>query len=75
METLTPRFVAMLPHVDADLRHRKVRGCSSTTHSTLHASWRHLIKLFPANAGTVRSMERYLTAIGVTLMGMDTHCG
>jgi integrase/recombinase XerD len=57
--------IRMLPHVDADLRHRKVRAVPALTHSTLHASWRHLMKLFPTNAGTVRSLERYLTATGV----------
>ncbi len=48
-----------------DLRRRKVRAVPALTHSTLHASWRHLIKRFPTNAGTVRSLERYLTATGV----------
>jgi integrase/recombinase XerD len=57
--------IRMLPHVDADLRRRKVRAVPALTHSTLHASWRHLMKLFPTNAGTVRSLERYLTATGM----------
>lgn len=57
--------IRMLPHVDADLRRRKVRAVRALTHLTLQASWRHLIKLFPTNAGTVRSLERYLTATGV----------
>jgi hypothetical protein len=57
--------IRMLPHVDADLRRRKVRAVPTLTHSTLHASWRHLMKLFPTNAGTVRSLERYLTATGM----------
>ncbi len=57
--------IRMLPHVDADLRRRKVRAIAALTHLTLQASWRHLIKLFPTNAGTVRSLERYLTATGV----------
>src|SRR5260221_10633508 len=57
--------IRKLPHVDADLRRRKVRAIAALTHLTLQASWRHLIKLFPTNAGTVRSLERYLTATGV----------
>jgi len=57
--------IRMLPHVDADLRRRKVRAVHVLTHSTLHASWRHLMKRFPTNAGTVRSLERYLTATSV----------
>ena len=56
--------IRMLPHVDNDLRKRKVRTVSELNHATLHASWRHLIKCFPMNAGTVRSLERYLTAAG-----------
>jgi integrase/recombinase XerD len=57
--------IRMLPHVDADLRRRKVRSVPALTHSTLHASWRHLITRFPTNAGTVRSLEHYLTATGM----------
>jgi integrase/recombinase XerD len=57
--------IRMLPHVDADLRRRKVRAVPALTHATLHASWRRLIERFPTNAGTVRSLERYLTATGV----------
>jgi integrase/recombinase XerD len=56
--------IRMLPHVDTDLRRRKVRTVSELNHATLHVSWRHLIKRFPTNAGTVRSLERYLTAAG-----------
>jgi site-specific recombinase XerD len=57
--------VRMLPHVDADLRHRRVRDVASLTHPTLHACWRKLIKVFPTNAGTVRTLERYLVAKGL----------
>ncbi len=56
--------IRMLPHVDADLRRRRARDVASLTHSTLHACWRALIKVFPTNAGTVRALERYLTATG-----------
>lgn len=56
--------IRMLPHVDNDLRKRKVRTVSELNHATLHVSWRHLIKRFPMNAGTVRSLERYLMATG-----------
>jgi len=55
----------MLPHLDTDLRRRKVRAVEGLTQATLHASWRHLIKRFPQNAGTVRSLQRYLTGTGV----------
>ena len=56
--------IRMLPHVDADLRRRRVRKVTSLTHATLHTCWRHLIRSFPTNAGTVRALERYLTATG-----------
>jgi integrase/recombinase XerD len=56
--------IRMLPHVDADLRRRRVRKVTSLTHATLHTCWRHLIRSFPNNAGTVRTLERYLTATG-----------
>ena len=42
----------------------KARTVAKLNHATLHASWRHLIKRFPMNAGTVRSLECYLTATG-----------
>lgn len=54
--------IRMLPHVDKDLRKWRVHSVSELNHATLHASWRHLIKRFPKGAGTVRSLERYLTA-------------
>jgi integrase/recombinase XerD len=57
--------IRMLPHVDADLRRRQARDVASLTPTTLQACWRDLIKVFPTNAGTVRSLERYLTAAGI----------
>ena len=56
--------IRMLPRVDNDLRKRKALTIAELNHSTLHASWRHLIKRFPLNAGTVRSLESYLTSTG-----------
>ena len=41
-----------------------MRTVSEVNHATLHLSWRHLVKCFPMNAGTVRSLERFLTATG-----------
>jgi hypothetical protein len=51
----------MMPHLDAELRRRRAGEVASLTHATLHACWRDLIKVFPTNAGTVRTLERYLT--------------
>src|SRR5260370_349613 len=61
--------IRMLLHVDADLRRRRVRDVASLTHAKLHACWRGLIKVFPTNAGTVRSLERYLVTAGVIAAG------
>jgi site-specific recombinase XerD len=63
--------IRMLPHVDADLRRRRVRDVASLTHATLHTCWRDLINVFPTNAGTVRALERYLTAGGMIAAGGD----
>jgi integrase/recombinase XerD len=61
--------IRTLPHVDADLRRRRVRDVANLTHAKLHACWRGLIKVFPSNAGTVRSLERYLETTGVIAAG------
>jgi integrase/recombinase XerD len=57
--------IRMLPHVDADLRRRRARHIASLTPAMLHACWRALIKTFPTNAGTVRSLARYLATAGI----------
>jgi integrase/recombinase XerD len=61
--------IRMLPHVDADLRRRRAHRVASLTPAMLHACWRALIKTFPTNAGTVRSLARYLTTAG--MIGSD----
>jgi len=61
--------IRMLPHVDADLRRRRARHVASLTPAMLHACWRALIKTFPTNAGTVRSLARYLATAG--MIGSD----
>jgi integrase/recombinase XerD len=61
--------IRMLPHVDVDLRRRRARHVASLTPAMLHACWRALIKTFPTNAGTVRSLARYLTTAG--MIGAD----
>jgi len=64
--------IRMLTQVDADLRRRRVRDVASLTPTTLRACWRRLIKIFPTNAGTVRSLERYLVTAGVIAGGTET---
>jgi site-specific recombinase XerD len=61
--------IRMLPHVDADLRRRRARHVASLTPAMLDACWRTLIKAFPTNAGTVRSLARYLATAG--MIGSD----
>jgi len=57
--------IRMLRHVDAYLRHHRVRDFPNLNHETLLTCWRDLIKIFPTSAGTVRTMERYLIARGL----------
>ena len=57
--------IRMLPHVESDLRGRRVRDVASLSQATLDECWRDLIKVFPTNAGTVRALKRYLTAAGL----------
>ncbi|MGC9200261.1 MAG: tyrosine-type recombinase/integrase [Acidobacteriaceae bacterium] len=58
-------IIRMLPHLDADLRRRRVRDVSDLTHVLLHACWRRFIKIYPTKAGSVRSLERYLVTTSV----------
>jgi site-specific recombinase XerD len=69
----TPRSrkfsIRFLPHADADLRKRGVRKVTELSRSILYDSWRHLIKAFPNEAGTVRTLARYLNASGTITTG------
>jgi site-specific recombinase XerD len=58
-----------LIHADADLRKRGVRQVGGLSRSVLYDSWRGLIKKFPNNAGTVRTLARYLNAAGTIRTG------
>jgi site-specific recombinase XerD len=61
--------IRFLAHTDADLRKRGVRDITRLSQSILYDSWRHLIKDFPNNAGTVRTLARYLNSVGVIKTG------
>lgn len=65
--TLRSREVAMhmLPHLDADLRRRRVKDLGNLTHPVLHDCWRALIRTWQRRAGTVRVLERYLAEKGL----------
>ena len=61
--------IRFLVHADADLRKRGVRELAELTRPILYDSWRDLIKAFPNDAGTVRTLARYLNATGVITTG------
>lgn len=50
----------VLRHVDLDLRRRQIGEVARLTHTILDDCWRDRNKLFPGDAGTVRTLERYL---------------
>ena|SRR6266699_3679843 len=61
--------IRFLVHADADLRKRGVRKLTELTRPILYDSWRDLIKDFPNEAGTVRTLARYLNAVGTITTG------
>jgi integrase/recombinase XerD len=52
--------IQVLRHVDLDLRRRRIGEVARLTHAILEDCWRDRNKLFPGDAGTVRTLERYL---------------
>lgn len=61
--------IRFLVHADAELRKRGVRRVADLSRSILYDSWRDLIKTFPNHAGTVRTLARYLNAVGMIETG------
>ncbi len=61
--------IRFLVHADADLRKRGVRKLTELTRPILYDSWRDLIKVFPNEAGTVRTLAQYLNAMGTITTG------
>lgn len=61
--------IRFLVHADADLRKRGVREVADLNRPILYDSWRGLIKVFPEHAGTVRTLARYLNAMGTIETG------
>lgn len=61
--------IRFLTHADADLRKRGIRDVADLTRPILYDSWRVLIKVFPEHAGTVRTLARYLNAVGTIKTG------
>ncbi len=58
-------LISPLPRVDVDLRRRQVKDVANLTRTVLHDCWRTLNKTRPWNAGTVRTLERYLVVNGL----------
>ena len=52
--------IQVLRHIDLDLRRRRIGEVARLTHAVLEDCWRDRNKLFPGDAGTVRTLERYL---------------
>jgi integrase/recombinase XerD len=61
--------IRMLPHVDATLRHRRVKEVAYITHAVLHDCWRTVLETHPCKTRTVRTLERYLAANGLIADG------
>lgn len=61
--------IRFLPHVAADLRKRGVREIGDLNRAVLYDSWCGLIKAFPEQAGTVRTLARYLNFAGMITTG------
>lgn len=61
--------IRFLIHADADLRKRGVHEVTGLSRPVLYDSWRDLIKTFPNHAGTVRTLARYLNAVGTIETG------
>jgi integrase/recombinase XerD len=61
--------IRFLRHADADLLKRGVRKVTELSRSILYDSWHDLIKVFPNEAGTVRTLARYLNAVGTIATG------
>ena len=57
--------VSKLPHVDTDLRCRRVKEVADLTRPVLHDCWRALSKTSPGRAKAVRTLERYLASDGL----------
>src|SRR5439155_18345102 len=52
--------IQVLRHIDLDLRRRRIGEVARLTHAVLEDCWRDRNKLFPGDAGTVRTLERYV---------------
>ena len=63
------KSIRMLPHVDAELRHRQVKEVANLTQPVLHACWGTVRKTCPSAARTVRALERYLVVNGLIADG------
>src|SRR5580693_2078744 len=61
--------IRFLRRADADFRKRGVRNIPDLSLAILYDSWRSLIRRFPNEAGTVRTLARYLNSAGIIRTG------
>ena len=61
--------IRFLRRADADFRKRGVRNVADLSGAILYDSWRGLIRRFPNEAGTVRTLARYLNSAGIIQTG------
>jgi site-specific recombinase XerD len=61
--------IRMLPHVDVDLRRRRVNEIAELNHAVLDGCWTSLRKIYPCGARTVHTLERYLVTSGLIADG------
>jgi len=57
--------IRMLPHMDRDLRRRRIDEVAKLNHAVLDDCCKALLKRYPCGAGTAHTLERYLVASGL----------
>ena len=62
--------IRFLRHADSDLRKRGIRKVTELSGPILYDSWHDLIRVYPNEAGTVRTLARYLNAVGTIATGV-----
>jgi integrase/recombinase XerD len=64
--------ITELPHVDAELGRRRIKGIPDLTRAVLHDCWCSLLEKHPTRAAAVRALEHFLTANGLTILAQPT---
>jgi integrase/recombinase XerD len=61
--------IRMLPHIDRNLRYRRISEVAKLNHAVLDGCCKTLLKRYPCGAGTAHTLERYLVANGLIVDG------